>query len=38
MVVGQPVHFSQILVDFSQIFCDLVVAGRLRLAAASFWV
>jgi hypothetical protein len=38
MVVGQSVDFGQILVNFSQVLCDLVVAGWLRLAAALFWV
>ena len=34
MVVGQLVDFGRILVDFSQIHRDLVVASRLRSAAA----
>jgi hypothetical protein len=37
MVVGQLVDFGQILVDFSQILCNSVIAGWLQLAAA-FWV
>jgi hypothetical protein len=37
IVVGQSVDFGRILVDFSQILRDLVVAGRLQLAVA-FWV